>query len=62
MNYSMNDNMAVDLTSQLNALNRTLYLAREIEALDYIDLLIDVMDEYPDAQYIINKVKRKKRK
>lgn len=62
MNYSMNDYMAVDLTNQLHALERTLHLAREIEAIDYIDILIDVMDEYPDAQTIINKVRRKKRK
>lgn len=59
MNYSVGDYMGVDLTSQLNALDRTLHLSREIEAIDYIDILIDVMDEYPDAQDIIRKVRKK---
>jgi hypothetical protein len=62
LNWTQGDMKGEDLThqlnGQLNALNRTLSLAREIEALDYMDMLIDVMDEYPDAQYIISKVRR----
>ena len=61
LSWTQNDHKGEDLTHQLNALDRTLKLAREIEAIDYMDMLIDVMDEYPDAQAIINKVKRKRK-
>jgi hypothetical protein len=48
----------IDLMHQLNSLERTFIMSRAIDNLDFIDMVLDVMDEYPDAQYIISKVRR----
>lgn len=64
ISYSLSwveDKKGVDLTRQLYQSVPAYHTLRIIEGLDYIDLLVDSMDEYPDAEDIINKV-RKKRK
>ena len=61
ISYSLNwvaDKKGVDLTRQLYQSVPAYQTLRVIEGIDYIDLLVDLMDEYPDAEDIIKKVRR----
>jgi len=62
LSYSLSwveDKKGVDLTRQLYQSVPAYHTLRVIEGIDYIDLLVDLMDEYPDAEDIIKKVRKK---